>query len=68
MTASLLRTDVAVIGAGPVGLFTVFECGMLDMKCHVFDALDVPGGQCAALYPESERPRFRVNHGTNPLE
>ncbi|HTW53647.1 MAG TPA: NAD(P)/FAD-dependent oxidoreductase [Stellaceae bacterium] len=52
MAASLLRTDVAVIGAGPVGLFTVFECGMLDMRCHVFDALDVPGGQCAALYPE----------------
>jgi thioredoxin reductase (NADPH) len=52
MDAPLLRTDVAVIGAGPVGLFMVFECGMLDMKCHVFDALDVPGGQCAALYPE----------------
>jgi thioredoxin reductase (NADPH) len=44
--------DVAVIGAGPVGLFTVFECGMLDMGCHVFDALPAPGGQCAALYPE----------------
>jgi thioredoxin reductase (NADPH) len=52
MAASLFHTDVAVIGAGPVGLFTVFECGMLDMKCHVFDALDVLGGQCAALYPE----------------
>ena len=46
------QTDVAIIGAGPVGLFAVFECGMLDMKCHVFDALDVAGGQCAALYPE----------------
>src|ERR1700722_7861418 len=45
-------TDVAIIGAGPVGLFAVFECGMLDMKCHVFDALDMAGGQCAALYPE----------------
>ena len=45
-------TDVAVIGAGPVGLFTVFECGMLKMRCHVFDALDMAGGQCAALYPE----------------
>jgi thioredoxin reductase (NADPH) len=44
--------DVAVIGAGPVGLFAVFECGMLDMGCHVFDALSAPGGQCAALYPE----------------
>src|ERR671938_683601 len=46
------RTDVAIIGAGPVGLFAVFECGMLKMRCHVVDALDVPGGQCAALYPE----------------
>ena len=44
--------DVAIIGAGPVGLFAVFECGMLDMACHVFDALSAPGGQCAALYPE----------------
>jgi thioredoxin reductase (NADPH) len=52
MDTALQRTDVAIIGAGPVGLFTVFECGMLDMKCHVFDALDMAGGQCAALYPE----------------
>src|SRR5690349_10107142 len=44
--------DVAIIGAGPVGLFAIFECGMLRMKCHVIDALDVIGGQCAALYPE----------------
>jgi len=47
-----ISTDVAVIGAGPVGLFTVFECGMVRLKCHVIDALDVVGGQCAALYPE----------------
>lgn len=46
------RRDVAVIGAGPVGLFAVFECGMLGLTCHVLDALDMPGGQCAALYPE----------------
>ena len=52
MELSAHTTDVAIIGAGPVGLFALFECGMLDMKCHVFDALDVPGGQCAALYPE----------------
>ncbi|MBM3628991.1 MAG: NAD(P)/FAD-dependent oxidoreductase [Alphaproteobacteria bacterium] len=49
---SEVRTDVAIIGAGPVGLFAVFECGMLKMRCHVVDALDMPGGQCAALYPE----------------
>jgi len=46
------RSDVAIIGAGPVGLFAVFECGMLDLGCHLFDALPSPGGQCAALYPE----------------
>jgi thioredoxin reductase (NADPH) len=46
------QCDVAIIGAGPVGLFAVFQCGMLDMGCHVFDALPAPGGQCAALYPE----------------
>ncbi|MBM3566061.1 MAG: NAD(P)/FAD-dependent oxidoreductase [Alphaproteobacteria bacterium] len=46
------QTDVAVVGAGPVGLFAVFECGMLGLKCHVLDALDEPGGQCIALYPE----------------
>lgn len=46
------ETDVAIIGAGPVGLFAVFECGMLNMKCHVIDVLDAEGGQCTALYPE----------------
>jgi thioredoxin reductase (NADPH) len=46
------RTDVAIIGAGPVGLFAVFECGMLGLKCHVIDTLGTPGGQCSALYPE----------------
>ena len=46
------RRDVAIIGAGPVGLFAVFECGMLGLRCHVLDALDRAGGQCAALYPE----------------
>ena len=44
--------DIVVIGAGPVGLFAVFEAGMLGMGCHVIDALDGIGGQCAALYPE----------------
>jgi thioredoxin reductase (NADPH) len=45
-------TDIAIIGAGPVGLFAVFQCGMLDLKCHVIDALPEIGGQCTALYPE----------------
>ena len=47
-----LSTDVAVIGAGPVGLFAVFECGMLKLRCQVIDTLEMIGGQCAALYPE----------------
>lgn len=45
-------TDIAIIGAGPVGLFAIFECGMLKLNCHVIDALDEIGGQCTALYPE----------------
>jgi len=45
-------TDIVIIGAGPVGLFAIFEAGMLKMRCHVVDALDMAGGQCAALYPE----------------
>ncbi len=45
-------TDAVIIGAGPVGLFTVFELGMLKVTCHVVDALDAIGGQCTALYPE----------------
>ena len=52
MPESVQQTDVAIIGAGPVGLFAVFECGMLGLKCHVIDALAAPGGQCSALYPE----------------
>src|SRR5436190_3188195 len=46
------QTDVVIVGAGPVGLFTVFECGMVRLGCHVVDALDDAGGQCTALYPE----------------
>jgi thioredoxin reductase (NADPH) len=47
-----IKTDVLIIGAGPVGLFAVFELGLLDLKCHVVDILDKPGGQCVELYPE----------------
>ena len=46
------RTDVIIIGAGPVGLFAVFELGLLNIQCHLIDNLDKPGGQCAELYPE----------------
>jgi len=46
------ETDVILIGAGPVGLFAVFELGLVDLKAHLIDILDRPGGQCAELYPE----------------
>jgi thioredoxin reductase (NADPH) len=58
MTSVTHTTDVVIIGAGPVGLFAVFECGMLKMRAHVIDALDTTGGQCAALYPE--KPIFDI--------
>lgn len=47
-----IETDVVIVGAGPVGLFAVFELGLLDLRCHLIDILDRPGGQCAELYPE----------------
>src|SRR5436190_2327947 len=46
------KTDVVIIGAGPIALFSVFELGLLDLKAHVIDILDRAGGQCAELYPE----------------
>ena len=48
----VVETDAVIIGAGPVGLFAVFELGLVDIKAHVIDILDKPGGQCAELYPE----------------
>ena len=46
------ETDILIVGAGPVGLFTVFEAGLLGLNCTLIDNLDKPGGQCAELYPE----------------
>ena len=46
------KTDIVIVGAGPAGLFSIFEAGMLKMKCHVIDTLETIGGQCTALYPE----------------
>jgi len=48
----MIRTDIIIIGAGPVGLFTVFEAGLLKLKCHLIDSLPIPGGQCAEIYPK----------------
>ena len=48
----LIETDIVIIGAGPVGLFTVFEAGLLGLNCHLIDNLDKVGGQCIELYPE----------------
>ncbi len=47
-----IETDAVIIGAGPVGLFQVFELGLLEVKAHVIDSLDYPGGQCVELYPD----------------
>jgi thioredoxin reductase (NADPH) len=48
----VIKTDALIVGAGPVGLFAVFELGLLDIKTHLIDILDKVGGQCAELYPE----------------
>mgnify|MGYP001816946956 FL=1 len=48
----MIKTDIIIIGAGPTGLFTVFEAGLLKLKCHLIDALPQPGGQCSELYPK----------------
>jgi len=48
----MIQTDALIIGAGPVGLFQVFQLGLLEIKCHVIDALPAPGGQCIELYPD----------------
>ena len=48
----MIETDIIIIGAGPCGLFTVFEAGLLKLKCHLIDALPQPGGQCVEIYPK----------------
>lgn len=54
----MIQTDILIIGAGPTGLFTVFEAGLLKLKCHIIDALPQPGGQLAELYPK--KPIFDI--------
>ena len=48
----MIKTDILIIGAGPTGLFAVFEAGLLKLKCHLIDALAEPGGQCSEIYPK----------------
>ncbi len=48
----MIKTDILIIGAGPTGLFTVFEAGLLKLNCHLIDALPQPGGQCSEIYPK----------------
>lgn len=54
----MIKTDILIIGAGPTGLFTVFEAGLLKLRCHLIDALPQPGGQCTELYPK--KPIFDI--------
>ena len=48
----MIQTDILIIGAGPCGLFTVFEAGLLKLRCHLIDALPQAGGQCSEIYPK----------------
>jgi thioredoxin reductase (NADPH) len=48
----MIKSDIIIIGAGPAGLFAVFEAGLLKLKCHIIDSLPMPGGQCAEIYPK----------------
>lgn len=48
----MIKTDILIIGAGPVGMFTVFEAGLLKLRCHLIDSLPQPGGQCTEIYPK----------------
>jgi thioredoxin reductase (NADPH) len=68
---TIIQTDAVIIGAGPVGLFAVFELGLNDIKCHLVDILERPGGQCAELYPEKpiyDIPAVPVCTGTELTE
>lgn len=50
--STMIKTDIIIIGAGPVGLFAIFEAGLLKLKCHLIDSLPQPGGQCSEIYPK----------------
>ena len=48
----MIKTDIIIIGAGPVGLFAVFEAGLMKLRCHLIDAIPSPGGQLSEIYPK----------------
>jgi thioredoxin reductase (NADPH) len=48
----MIKTDIIIIGAGPVGLFAVFEAGLMKLRCHLIDAIPQPGGQLSEIYPK----------------
>ena len=67
----VIETDAIIVGAGPVGLFAVFELGLLDIRSALVDILDKPGGQCAELYPEKpiyDIPGYPVISGEGLVE
>jgi thioredoxin reductase (NADPH) len=69
--SEIIKTDVVIIGAGPIGLFAVFELGLLDIKAHLIDILPKTGGQCAELYPEKpiyDIPGFPIVTGQGLVE
>ena len=56
----MIKTDIIIIGAGPCGLFAVFEAGLLKMKCHLIDSLPQAGGQCTEIYPRNQFMIFQL--------
>jgi len=62
----MIKTDILIIGAGPTGLFTVFEAGLLKLKCHLIDALPQAGGQCSEIYPK--KPIVAIAGGLGSFE
>jgi thioredoxin reductase (NADPH) len=54
----MIKTDIIIIGAGPVGLFAVFEAGLMKLRCHLIDAIPQPGGQLSEIYPKKTHLRY----------
>ena len=60
----MIKTDAVIVGAGPVGLFSVFELGILGLNAHVIDNLDRAGGQCIELYPDKPLSLIHISEPT----